>query len=419
MRPRLRICVATSYAATAEPRAARYTAALARMDPRIEIVFVDCVPRGQEAESPAEFAGLPNVSHHTWYFPWRGHGRLRLLWEKTRLWQARRAFRRAGTLRAAGLSTRCIGLEKRLIAVKADIYFGFNIDSLLPVFHAARLADAPFVFDCQEIYAEMSHGQTETERAMIRAAERLCLPVCALVLAASPQAAEYLESTYAIHNVLPLLNAPPVEDLPPDHPAGDFTLYWRNSTVDLGPRGLDDALEAMKLLPAGITLFLQGRAARAGGDRVGRLIRDLAIGHRVTILPPYRPEEAVRVAARYSVGLALEQAGSTNADLTTSNKFFDYAMAGLAIVSTGTKALRPLIESAGLGLVYEAGNAADLARQVLRLYEDRALLVRMRHKAREYALREGNLEAQLRLFRDAFRERVLTRLQASVQEELR
>jgi glycosyltransferase involved in cell wall biosynthesis len=163
----------------------------------------------------------------------------------------------------------------------------------------------------------------------------------------------------------------------------------------------------MKLLPVGIRLYLQGRPATDGGDRVRRFIREAGVDDRVTILPPYRSPDAVRVAVPYSVGLSLESPARINLDLTTSNKFFDYAMAGLAIVSTRTEGLRHLIASAELGLTYDSGDAADLARQILRLYEDRELLARMRRNAREYALGEGNLEFQLRRFREVFRERVL------------
>jgi glycosyltransferase involved in cell wall biosynthesis len=232
------------------------------------------------------------------------------------------------------------------------------------------------------------------------------------VLAASPEAAAYIEREFGISGVLPLLNAAPKEELPPCEPVGDFSLYWRNSTIDLGLRGLDDILRAMPLLPSGIKLYLQGRPPIQGRGRVEKVIRELGIGDRVTILPAYRIEDAVKTAVPYTVGLSLESPESINMNLTSTNKFFEYAMAGLAIVSTRTEGLRHLIDAAELGLVYDPGDAADLARQVLRLYEDRELLARMRRNARNYALGEGNLEFQLRGFREAFEQRVLPLLEA-------
>ncbi len=410
--PRIRICVATSYGATEEPRGPRYAAALARLDPRFEVTFVDCVPRGRKAPASAEFRNLTNMTHRSWFFPWRGGGKLRLLGEKIRQRIGQERFRRQGTLSTELLSTRSIGLEKMLIAERADLYFGFNIDTLLPVYRAAQIAGAPFMFDCQEIHAEMPHHQSEMERAAILAIQRQCLPRSALVLAASPQAAAYIERSFSINGVLPLLNAAPLTDLPPCQPVGDFSLYWRNSTVDLGRRGLDDILKAMPLLPPGVNLYLQGRPSITGEPRVRQAIRELGVADRVTILPPYRMDEAVKTAIPYTVGLSLESPSSINLNLTSSNKFFDYAMAGLAIVSTQTEGMRHLVDDNALGLIYESGDAAALARQVMRLYEDRELLARMRRNARDYALREGNLEFQLKSFGDAFRQRVLPLLEA-------
>ena len=402
-----RICVATSYGATQEPRGPRYAAELARMDPRFQVTFIDCVARGGERAPSAEFRGVGNLQWKSWMFPWRGGGRVRLAMLKRRQRLAERAFLISGKLATGLLSTRAIGLEEMLLAERADLYFGFNIDTLLPVYTAARRIGAPFLFDCHEIHAEMSAAQPETERAIIRAVQRRCLPECALVTAASPQAAERIEQDFGIKGVVPLLNAAPLEAVTPRECARELALYWRNYTIDLGPRGPDDILRAMPLLPPNVRLYLQGFPARHNAGRVEQLIRELGIRERVTILPPYRIEDAVKSAVPYCVGLSLQSPAIVNMDLSSTNKFFEYAMAGLAIVSSKTAGHRDLVTSEHLGLLYESGDAEDLARQIGRLYEDRALLASMRANARRYAEGEGNLQFQMRRFREAFRERVL------------
>ncbi len=407
----IRICVATSYGATQEPRGPRYAAELAQMDSRFQVTFIDCVARGRTPVPSAEFRDIRNLIWKSWMFPWRGGGQERLVAEKLRQRLAEKAFRRDGELRTALLSTRSIGLERMLLAERADLYFGFNIDTLLPVYHAAKAGGALFMFDCHEIHAEMPHEQSDVERAGIRSAQRLCLPQAALVSAASPQAAEYIERDCGIQGVLPLLNSAPLEEITPHEQGSEFTLYWRNSTIDLGMRGLDDVLNAMPLLPRDVILYLQGHPSLSHKGRAEGRIRELGIQDRVRILPPFRMHEAVRTAVPYSAGLSLESPASINLNLTTSNKFFEYAMAGLAIVSTKTAGHRDLVTSAQLGLLYESGDAEDLARQIRRLYDDRALLASMRANARRYAEGEGNLQFQMRRFRDAFRERVLPLLE--------
>ncbi len=413
---RIRICVATSYGATEEPRGPRYAAELAKFDPAFEVVFVDCVPRGRESLLPVEFEGIPNIRLHSWHFPWRGGGRAALTVEKVQHRLACRTFRQGGPAQTAALSTRVIGMERILIAQKADLYLGFNIDTLLPVHNAARAAGVPFMFDCHEIHAEMAHHQSATEKAVVRAVQRQCLPLAALVMAASPEAAAFIEVESGISGVLPLLNAAPIEELPNTTPAGEFTLYWRNSTLDLGQRGLNDILAAMALLPPGIPLYLQGRPPHDGTWRVDNTIRSREISDRVVILPPYRRRDAVKAAVPYTIGLSLESPDCVNMDLTSTNKFFEYAMAGLAIIATRTRGMEKLVEANGLGLFYEAGNAQSLATQIMRLYRDRELLANMRIKARQYAVGAGSLEFQLRSLREAFRERVLPLVKARFAE---
>ncbi|HEY4086558.1 MAG TPA: hypothetical protein VGM43_11505 [Bryobacteraceae bacterium] len=145
------------------------------MDPRFQVTFIDCVARGAARAPSAEFRGVGNLTWKSWMFPWRGGGRPRLAMEKIRQRLAERSFHRSGELRTGLLSTRAIGLQEMLLAERADLYFGFNIDTLLPVYTAARRASVPFLFDCHEIHAEMSADQPETERAIIRALQRSCL----------------------------------------------------------------------------------------------------------------------------------------------------------------------------------------------------------------------------------------------------
>jgi glycosyltransferase involved in cell wall biosynthesis len=211
--------------------------------------------------------------------------------------------------------------------------------------------------------------------------------------------------------VVPLLNAAPLEEVTRRECSDELALYWRNYTIDLGPRGPDDILKAMPLLPLNVRLYLQGFPSRHNAGRVEQMIRELGIQERVTLLAPYRIEDAVKAAVPYCVGLSLQSPSIANMNLSSTNKFFEYAMAGLAIVSSKTAAHRDLVTSQHLGLLYESGDAEDLARQIRRLCEDRALLAAMRANARRYAESEGNLEFQMQRFREAFRERVLPLLE--------
>lgn len=399
----MKVCICTTYPALAEPRARRYAAALARMNPNIAMTFVDCVPRSQEWPRPPEFQGLDNLAHRTHYYAHRKCGASRLIWDKLILFLCRSGFRLTGFPRSEAIATRAVGLATVLKAEGADVYVGHNIDTLIPVCEAAKSRGAAVIFDAMEFYSDMLGNQSSLERDLIRSIERRYLPRCSLVLTPSEPIAQALRAEYGIERLLRVWNAAPIETRLPAKSLGGFSLYWRNAVVDLGPRGLEDVLLALNSLPADIHLYLQGRVPSDGGRSLLARLKSLGLDDRVTILPPFPPEEAVLKAAPYAVGLCLEPVTIRNSDLTISNKLFDYLMAGLAIVASNTTGQTEIVRLSNAGLIYRAGDPFDLAERIMELYHDPRLLNTLQVNARSFALREGNLEHELQKLIGAFR----------------
>jgi glycogen synthase len=397
----MRVCVCTPSDGAAEPRAPRHAAALAKLGSDVEVVFVDSAPVGAARTSLRDFEALPNLVRRTHAYPSRATAPARLAVHKLRRLVAQTAFRCGVGPSAEALSTRVIGMGKALEAARADVYVAHGIETLLPACRVAARTGALVVFDSMEFHSDMGDSQTEVDRAVTRAIERHCLPQCALVLASSDQVADALAREYGIRRPIPLYNAPPVEQELPGKTDG-FRLYWRNAVVGLGQRGLDDALVALKMLPADVVLHLQGGTELDGGAAVKSRIAELGVGPRVTVHPPHGPGEGVKAAARHSIGLCLERGGVRNHELTVSNKMFDYHMAGLAVVASDLPGLRAVLERSRGGLVFEPGSPTDLAAKLRSLYDDRSALRERASNARQFALREGNREVEMDKLRASF-----------------
>ena len=110
--------------------------------------------------------------------------------------------------------------------------------------------------------------------------------------------------------------------------------------INQGDRGLEDVVRAMgQLRDFDIELHVRGSwqagylerflstAAAAG------VSRDRIVSHE-----PAAPDEMVRLASAYDIGLALERPVALNNDILLSNKVFTYLLAGLAVVATRTRA---------------------------------------------------------------------------------
>jgi glycosyltransferase involved in cell wall biosynthesis len=377
--------------------------AIAALDPKIEVTFVECVPEGGPLDSYDPFTGSANVRRETYRFAHRGAGRMQLVGEKLLRLGYRILFRLSGYLHPGALSTRFLRFGRFLNRIEADVYVAHNVETLLPVFEAAQKRGGLAMFDSMEFHSDMGDSQNELDREIITKIERRCLPQCALVLASSDEMADALSATYGIRPPLALYNVPPID---PHHHRCDhqgLSLYWRNAVLGFGQRGLQDVLAALTNLPDDIVLHLQGRLPLDGGVELRNKIDALGLAQRVFVHTPYLPPDAVRVAAEYCVGLCLEHGGIRNHELTVSNKMFDYLMGGLVVIASDLPGLRGVIERSDGGMCFEPGNAVDLAEKILELKNDLPLRLRLASNARAFALQTANREKEMARFQDAFR----------------
>lgn len=397
----MRICVVTSLAAAAEPRAPRHAIAAREAFPAAEIMLVDMAPTGAVPADPQVLAATPGIERRTLTYPTRRTGLPALVWRKLQVALARLRFRLTGRVSEPVFGASVVGLAGALKRIGADVLIAHNIETLAPASDATRRSGARLVFDCMEYYADMGDSQTAVEAAAARRLQAERLPECSLVTASSEALGQALAREYAIPTPLALYNTPARVKALPERSSEGLRLYWRNAVIGLSQRGLDEALVALTLLPAEVVLAVQGRPPTDGGMALRNRIAELGLEERVRILPPYAPGEAVREAAAHSVGLCLERRGPANHELTVSNKLFDYMMAGLAVVVSDLPSLRAVAERSGAGLWFEPGSAQDLAAQIARLRDDPGLLARLAANARRFALEEGNVEVDMARFKAA------------------
>lgn len=399
---KLRVCICTSYSAAAEPRAPRHALAIAALGKEYEVIFVECAARGTPASPYDPFDGVPNIRRVSHRYAHRRGGVVRLIFDKAARLLARQLFKWFGFLHPIALNTRFLGYEALLRSIQADVYIGHNVETLVPTCHAAKANDAAAMFDCMEFYSDMGDGQNRLDRRIIERMERTYLPQCALVLASSEEMADALAATYRMRRPLGLYNVPPTDPHHHicEHPG--LSLYWRNSVIGFGQRGLQDALEAMLNVPNDVTLHLQGRLPTDGGVQLRARIVELGLDGRVFIHGPYSPPDAVRTASQYCVGLCLERSGIRNHDLTVSNKMFDYLMAGLVVITSDLPSLRGVIERSQGGLCFEPGNPADLAAKINIVRDDRDFRLTLARKARSFATAIGNRETEVARFQASF-----------------
>jgi glycosyltransferase involved in cell wall biosynthesis len=133
------------------------------------------------------------------------------------------------------------------------------------------------------------------------------------------------------------------------HAAGahdSFKAYWFSQTIGLD-RGLQSFIQAMARTRTRVTLDVRGGNRWGHGERLVALAHELGIGDRVNLLPMASPEEMVRLAASYDIGLSLETDVSENRRLCLTNKIFTYLLAGVPVLLSDTPAQRALASDLG------------------------------------------------------------------------
>jgi glycosyltransferase involved in cell wall biosynthesis len=234
------------------------------------------------------------------------------------------------------------------------LYVAHNLGALPAAAAAASAYNSRLGFDAEDFHSgQFVRGDQDPMARLTVAAERELLPRCTYVTAAAPGIAEAYRDLCAIPLPTTILNVFPRADRPARRTAtsaeGPIRLYWFSQTI--GPdRGLETAVAALPLLRGRpVEIHLRGQWQPGYEARLRSLAascganQDAIISHA-----PANPDEMVRCAAAFDVGLALEPPVSVNNDILLSNKVFTYLLAGTALVMSRTAGQSRLMPELGV-----------------------------------------------------------------------
>jgi glycosyltransferase involved in cell wall biosynthesis len=245
------------------------------------------------------------------------------------------------------------GLHAAASAVPADLYIAHYVAALPAAGAAAQRHGALLGFDAEDFHSgEGADGPAEALRmGMVRVVEGAWLPRCRHLTAASPLIGNAYASLYKVPGPVTVLNVFPLDMAPaqppsPRPPGAPLRAYWFSQTIGLD-RGLQPFLQAMAQTAARIELEVRGDDPWKHGETLRTLARELGIADRLRVLPVAPPQEMVRLAAEYDLGLSLETDVSENRRLCLTNKIFTYLLAGVPVLLSDTPAQRALAPDLG------------------------------------------------------------------------
>ena len=297
-----------------------------------------------------------------------------------------------GLYRIARLVARSLQLWRAARDVHAlDVVHANDLDTLLAGVLIARRNRARLVYDAHELYSAFEADPPPFATKLAVAFERALARHADAILTVSEPIARELRTLLRLPaDPLVVLNAPPRVDAPiRTFEQGPLRVVYQGG---LGPgRSLEDVLDAAKA-EAAVELTL--RIPLADPRRLREAVARRGLERRVRVLEPVAPDDVLDALREFEIGLIFDRPHSRNGELSLPNKFFEYLMAGLAVVTPRLEALAPIVEGRGVGVTYDAQLSGALGAAVAELARDRGRVAKLRERARAAALDEFNAERQ-------------------------
>lgn len=243
------------------------------------------------------------------------------------------------------------------------------------------------VYDAHEIYTEQEADPPRLQRWLVARVERLLARRAAAVVTVNEPIAEELTRRLRLRApALVVRNAPALVTLDEAVAAGGPLRVIYQGALGHG-RALEDLVTAA---------HLAGEAVRFSLRVVGVPLADVRayVGSRADVLEPVQPDVLVEALARFDVGVVVTRPLTLNDELATPNKLFEYLMAGLAVAVPRLPGMAPLVETEDVGVTFEPGDPADLARVLRELAADRDRVAAYRDRARRLAVERYNAAAE-------------------------
>jgi len=276
-----------------------------------------------------------------------------------------------------------------MIRIPTDIYHAHDVNALLPCYLAAILHHKPLIFDAHELpLHELEHSRQSLVNRVLMYLFTKIVSRCSRIITVSPPIAEEISRYYPAKDIVLVRNIPAYQttqktDRLRQHLHLDaevrVALYQGNIQPD---RRLDKLVHVAASLNPDIMIVLMGKDIGETGLKLERLAVEEGVGERIKIIPPVPYAELLEWTASADIGLIIYEPGSSlNVQMCLPNKFFEYLMAGLPVLSSQLPAVAEIINTYGVGNVVSSLVPADIGAEINGMLGDDTTLADMRNNA--------------------------------------
>jgi glycogen(starch) synthase len=288
--------------------------------------------------------------------------------------------------------------------VIAHDYYTYVLAEALALRDRASLA-----IDCHEYAMEQYDYRSHTEerarqqwhyttRPYVDALQRYFFNTADAVSTVSDGIADLLASDYGLTRPPAVIRSVPFYEPMPFRPCGEQIQLVYHGLVS-PTRNLDVAVRSLALCRPEFRLTIRGPVTPGYDVELLRLAGQVGCADRLKLAPPVPFADLVRSANEADVGYFVFDNFSRQREFTSPNKFFEYMMAGLALVVSDVRELSRFISERETGVLVGEFSPDSVAATINAL--DRTAIDRMKKKSLE-AARDLCWEQEQRKLVDAY-----------------
>jgi glycosyltransferase involved in cell wall biosynthesis len=255
-------------------------------------------------------------------------------------------------------------------------YFTYPLAGMLAKKHGARL-----VLDCHEYAREQYNYDNHPDarqryewhfvrRPLSDALQSEYFHKADAVSTVCDGIADLLQNDYGLASPPTVIRSTPFYEELPFRPCGDKIDVLYHGIISPS-RNLDTGVRSVPLWRPEFRFVIRGPADPAYEEELRALIAKLELQNRVVIEPPVPFADLVKTANEADVGYFAFENFSRQRQFTAPNKFFEYIMAGLALIVMNTPELAKVVNAYHNGLLIETFDEKSIAAAVNSLNPDK------------------------------------------------
>lgn len=256
--------------------------------------------------------------------------------------------------------------------LKPDLIIAHNHYTCPPAWDLSRRYGAPFLIDSQEYMLGVSldspHWVRE-QRPFIKATQDVYFARADQVFTVSQGIADKITAEQRLKRPVKVMRNTPLHARHPFRPVSGTRKLLYHGLIDPA-RDLEIAVRAAALWTSDTKLIIRGPSEGDTASQLAALAAELGVSHKVTLEPAVPFVEMLARANEADIGYFVYRDGSPQRRFVLPNKFFEYQMAGLALMISDLPEMAALMRQSGTGIVVGDFNPEAIARAVDSLTDD-------------------------------------------------